>query len=403
MPDRSLFSYRRTELAKSFCDALEGRGVVDATSGLFLAAPRRIGKSTFLREDLIPEMIARGWLPIYVDLWGGRDRDPADLIAAAIKKASNKAEGLLRHAVKQVRLDKLRLMGAVSLDFSESGPRGGPTMVEALSALHDRCGKPIALLVDEGQHALSSDAGLNAMFELKSARDQLNQGSPDGRNALHIVMTGSNRDKLAHLVARRTEPFYGANVTRFPLLDKGFVAAYAAWVNRQFKDDQQFSVDALEEAFALSGRRPEMLKTLVGEVVTELGGPKGLDDSLARNGAELQKRFWRDFEAIYSGLTPNQKAVFDVVARLSPDFEPFSEAAQKGYQAVLGQPLGTSGIQVALNSLRDQEILWRAGRGDYAFEDDGLRNWYLSLHEKPPLLSAEAAENGAAEDDSPSP
>jgi len=47
--------FNREKLAQAYCDSLEGRGVTDATSGLFLAGPRRVGKSTFLIQDLIPE------------------------------------------------------------------------------------------------------------------------------------------------------------------------------------------------------------------------------------------------------------------------------------------------------------------------------------------------------------
>ena len=45
------FAYRRPELAVELGNRLEGSGLVDARSGLFLAAPRRVGKSTFLQED----------------------------------------------------------------------------------------------------------------------------------------------------------------------------------------------------------------------------------------------------------------------------------------------------------------------------------------------------------------
>ena len=41
-------------------------------SGLFLAAPRRTGKSTFLREDLRPALERRGATVIYADLWADR-------------------------------------------------------------------------------------------------------------------------------------------------------------------------------------------------------------------------------------------------------------------------------------------------------------------------------------------
>lgn len=74
--DTGRFSFHRQDLAHTLCDSLEGKGLADARSGLFLAAPRRTGKSTFLREDLVPEVERRGWIAIYVDLWADRARDP---------------------------------------------------------------------------------------------------------------------------------------------------------------------------------------------------------------------------------------------------------------------------------------------------------------------------------------
>ena len=50
------FTFHRPGLAESYCDSLGGQGLADSRSGLFLAAPRRTGKSTFLREDLLPAM-----------------------------------------------------------------------------------------------------------------------------------------------------------------------------------------------------------------------------------------------------------------------------------------------------------------------------------------------------------
>lgn len=66
MSKHSGFVFRRPTLASSIADGLVGAGIQDFTSGLFLAAPRRTGKSTFLREDLIPECQLRGW---WVTLW----------------------------------------------------------------------------------------------------------------------------------------------------------------------------------------------------------------------------------------------------------------------------------------------------------------------------------------------
>ncbi|MCW7538339.1 hypothetical protein OOT46_10855 [Aquabacterium sp. A7-Y] len=379
------FVHRRTELARIYCDALEGRGVLDFTSGLFLAAPRRTGKSTFLREDLIPVMRERGWEPVYVDLWSDRDREPGELIAGTIRKALDQQDGVVLKAAKRIGLDRLNVMGTLSLDLSKIGQPGGATLADALEQLRQQAGKPLALLVDEAQHALSTEGGTRTMFALKAARDRLNQGT--GKFGLHLVMTGSNRDKLAHLVLRKSEPFYGAGITRFPLLDRGFVEAYAQWLNRQFAQGMEFPVEVLEQAFDLVGRRPEMLKRIVGEAVSEFGGAAALSAQLMENAKELQRRAWRDFESLYNTLTDSQKAVLDGVARLSPDYEPFSEEAHAAYQTLTGKRLAASSVQSALDALRDKELLWRAGRGTYAFEDDGLRAWYLEQHRDPPRLA----------------
>lgn len=387
----SPFTYRRALLAAAYCDALEGTGVLDATSGLFLAAPRRTGKSTFLREDLVPAMQARGWETIYVDLWSDRARDPAELIVAAVRDALARHDGVVLKMARNAGLDKLNVLGTLSLDLAKIGQPGGATLPDVLEQLHRRSGKPLALLIDEAQHALSTEAGTRSMFALKAARDRLNQGTQV--RGLHLVMTGSNRDKLAHLVLRRTEPFFGAGVTRFPLLDRGFVEAYTQWLNPQFVDGRQFSAQTLERAFELVGRRPEMLKRVVGEAVAEFGGAMALDAQVEHQALQLRQRAWQDFESAYQGLTGGQKAVLDAIARLSPGYEPFAETALAACEAVLGKPMSNSAIQVSLDALRDKELIWRAGRGDYAFEDDGLREWYLTLHPQPPKLSGESMQD----------
>jgi len=85
-PTRTIF--KRKALAEEMVRALAGETIADFSSGMFLAAPRRTGKSTFLKNDLIPECAVREWLPVYVDLWDDRDADPADLIGGAIAEAS---------------------------------------------------------------------------------------------------------------------------------------------------------------------------------------------------------------------------------------------------------------------------------------------------------------------------
>lgn len=95
--------YPRLELARELTAALHGRTLLgDAQNGLFLAAPRRTGKSTFLQADLGPALEASGVTVVYVDLWADARRDPGALIADAVAKALSRHAGVLSRAVKRI-------------------------------------------------------------------------------------------------------------------------------------------------------------------------------------------------------------------------------------------------------------------------------------------------------------
>src|SRR5262245_30231705 len=117
--------FPRTGLAKSTTAALRGESLFgDAHNGLFLAAPRRTGKSTFLQCDLRPELERQGVLVVYVDLWSDQRRDPGDLIAEAISKAMNDAGP-----------DSVTVAGALKIDVTKIGTHDGVTLKDALQAL----------------------------------------------------------------------------------------------------------------------------------------------------------------------------------------------------------------------------------------------------------------------------
>ena len=66
-----MLHYPRPALAKRLAQALQGQDIFgDAHNGLFLAAPRRTGKSTFLQSDLKPELERQGMVVVYVDQIG---------------------------------------------------------------------------------------------------------------------------------------------------------------------------------------------------------------------------------------------------------------------------------------------------------------------------------------------
>ena len=58
---------------------------MNVRSGVLLSGTRRVGKTTFLRQDLVPAREARGALVVYVDLWADRSKSPATLVLDAVR------------------------------------------------------------------------------------------------------------------------------------------------------------------------------------------------------------------------------------------------------------------------------------------------------------------------------
>ena len=140
------FVFKRINLAQAYCDSLEGKGIANATSGLFLAGPRRVGKSTFLIEDLIPEAQTRHRLTVYVDLWANKLADPSLLITEAVKTSIAAHKGKLSQLAKRIQLQKIHILKTVELDFSKPGLPENITLADLLNDLVSLSGKPVLLM-----------------------------------------------------------------------------------------------------------------------------------------------------------------------------------------------------------------------------------------------------------------
>ena len=220
-PDQAVF--HRPELAaRLVADLLEPPAASPVRSGLFLAAPRRTGKSTFLIADLVPALRAAGAHVLYIDLWEDPAKDPAQAIVEAVGASVADEKRAAAKLVRAIgRIETVSAAGMVTVSLRR--PDGGVvdvSLTRALKALSETIERTIVLIVDEAQQAITTDAGSRAMFALKAARDALNIARPHG---LRIVATGSNRDKLAMLRSAKDQAFYGAPLTRFPPLGEGYV------------------------------------------------------------------------------------------------------------------------------------------------------------------------------------
>lgn len=367
--------FHRPELANDLADLILANGALaPARSGLFLAAPRRTGKSTFLREDLMPALENRGAAVLYVDLWADKALEPGQAIVSLVRAALASEDSGLLKMFRKAGLDKVNV-GGLGFDVAKVGLGTGVTLSQALATLSDRLKAPIVLMIDEAQHAATTEGGNNALFALKAARDELNSSAHFG---LRIVATGSSRPKLALLRASKDQAFFQALMRNFPALDVGYVH----WFIENAGLPHALNVDRTVRAFERAAWRPEVLVQALGELPDDNGAlpsPDRLDDTFA---AAVEKAIEQSDDAmlkVVRALTPLQGAVLRVMAVDGEAYAPYAAPTLAAYAEQLAKLDPTSSVkpdvpnvQSALEALQGKSLVWRAAHGEYALEEQGL-------------------------------
>lgn len=154
---------------------------------------------------------------VYVDLWEDRRAAPGDVIVHAVRAELSRHDGVVKRLARSAGMERVTV-GGVAFSLDGVGLGEGVSLSAALS---DETGRVIVLIVDEAQHAITSERGNDALFALKAARDELNSSRHKG---LRVVATGSSRDKLATLRNGSDQAFYGAPLVNLPPLGPDYVA-----------------------------------------------------------------------------------------------------------------------------------------------------------------------------------
>ena len=367
--------FHRPELAQQLSERILSDAVLaPARSGLFLAAPRRTGKSTFLREDLVPALEQRGSAVLYVDLWADKTLDPGLAIVSLVRAALGDQDGRVLQAFRKAGLHKV-VVGGLNFDVGKIGLGTGVTLSAALAALSDRIKCPIVLIIDEAQHAATTSNGNDALFALKAARDELNSS---GHHGLRIVATGSNRAKLSVLRSSKDQAFYKAMMQVFPPLGRDYIEWFAKNAGLPFLLD----IDRTLQLFERTGSRPEVLVQALGELGELDGAPLAattIDDRFELAVGRAVEESDEALLKVVRALTPLQGAVLRVVAKQGDDYSPYAASTLAAYALELQQLDARSTVQVdvpnvqtALEALQAKSLVWRAAHGEYALEEQSL-------------------------------
>ncbi len=364
--------YPRTALAQGYLDTLRA-GLI---SSLVLFAPRRKGKTEFLLDDLLPAAEAAGYLTVYCSMWQNRSDPLAALLAALAEAAKPKTLGAkLQHRLlrpfKKTSLEfELSHVGKVKAEAEFNAKDGGsqaqlqrlPELIDSVVAASK--GK-VLIAFDEIQH-LAKPEFQELVAALRTTLDVR-------KKSVKTIFTGSSRNRLQMMFSQIKAPlFQFSQSTDFPELDAGFVA-FMAGAFRQ-ATGRALVLEQANAAFLALGSTPGLFHDAV-ERVMKMGG---VDIAGVAQGVLAEAREASGYAQRLMEMRPLDREVIRVIVARAPLYTDETRTRLALAIGLGGEPLSARQVQVAVERLLAEQIIYQAARGVYEIEDHQLGEWLMA-------------------------
>lgn len=373
--------FHRPNYARALAQQLLQPGPLDQglRSGVFLSGIRRIGKTTFIRQDFVPALLDHGALVLYVDLWTDRSRPPMALLQEAVRTATAELEQPASKLVQKLRRVKGVSFGAAGISLGIQldglGTPTGATLADVFVELVRKSEGDVVLVIDEVQQAMASQDGQDMLFALKAARDRVNTAT-DLPGRLLIVGTGSHKSLVTDMATRRSQAFAGAHTASFEPLGKDYVEWFLDRVKAA-----GLAVPSIQAAFAGfrdMGSRPEELAKAVRQFQDEIAAGRGVDAdrafaticaTLATAAAEL------DIQSIEEAGELAVLAFSRIAAGQARGL--YAADTLASFSESLGREITANDMTPAIDKLVAANLIVRKGHGNFEIADPFVKQVWL--------------------------
>jgi len=335
----------RPALAKAYLTLLQSQ----QGRPLALFAPRRIGKTYFLHNDLTPAAESGGFLTVYADLWLQRGL-PLETINYALEEALDDAvvpSGMIG------RIARTPVKAIAGIQFGDEPkrralPEHAELRFDALVVrLAKISGKRVLLMLDEIQALANASNGDTIMASIRAVLSKR-------KKEVYAVFTGSSQDALSQIMSSVGAPMYQfAQIIDFPFLGDD----YLRLLIRHFESvhtHKSINLSDLRKAFNYIGCKPELIKDIVKEMSAE--GSTDVEFALRKFvTGEKQTSGWH---ANFQALSAIEQAV---LIALSHGLAPMARETLATLSRITEEAVTISKVRAALSRLRNAGILSKKG------------------------------------------
>ena len=357
--------FARPDLAQAYLQGFD----LGLTSARGLFARRRMGKSEFLKHDLLPAALRAGYQAAYTNLWDDTEH-PGQALATAIVLATQ-PRGLgkfwedLNRPIGKIKGSVAApggVGGTLELDLAEKELAAVPAIQAALLAT-DKTKKRLLLVIDEAQ--------VLAAPEHTAIAHSLRAGLDIRKAGIKVLFAGSSEAALRQMFSRAAAPFYNwAPLEPFPLLGREFVEATARQLASVAKNP--LPLDQALEAFSALKETPEFFRWYIERYLMyqQQGAAQALQVTLAQVHDDTgYTRIWKE-------LGRADRAVLLLAARGVQDL--YSAPALRQLRELLNSADVTASTpRTSIRRLTGArlQLMARVDHGAYRFEDPEFQTW----------------------------
>ncbi len=345
--------YPRDELANRLINSLSD-GIAHAFT---LFAPRRMGKTQFLLNDITPIAEKKGFYVFYFSFMDIDDntvtrRFQQSLIHFAAKLTTkDKAKTLLSS------VDQVTFMGA---SISREIRTTSPTISDIIDTLA-QANKPILLLLDEIQE-------LSRLPDTKGLIRSLRTGLDINKARIKVIFTGSSMTGLRALFNDSKAPFFHfAHDIAFPTLDKSFTDYLATIIEN--RTHQAINRDDLFSAFEKMNYTPLYLRAVAQDMILNPALP--LDKAV--NARLKQLNDTGAYLSRWNGLNAIDKAVLVCIADNITTL--YGQTTREKISKLVGSPITNSQTQASIKRLIGKDIVNKNIYDDWIITEQAFKTW----------------------------
>ncbi|WP_440986205.1 hypothetical protein ACQHIH_21935 (plasmid) [Xanthomonas sontii] len=331
------------------------------SNAITMFAARRMGKTLFVRNELLPAADAWRWRACYIDLWVRRDQ-PEQGLVEELEKAGRRQGALAKMKPSTMKAKAAYAGNEVEAEWKKEGSADDlqGRLRKAMRQLVLPGDQPVLLVIDEfqtlaqGKHEDFVAAFRATMLELQPK--------------LKLFFTGSSRDALNTMFRKRKAPLFDSAMSLpLPELEKDFVEDRAE-IFREMTG-KAMDVEALSRVFDNVAHVPLYLNQIILHTVVSLTSDPW--EGFRRWRMDVGEAGLREQ---WVKLKPVDRVILTHLANDRPGSLFSAEFSAKVTQAIgEPKPYTPQRIQTVVNRLVKSAVLApKGGHGEYEIEDRAL-------------------------------